>query len=175
MPLTITASWPSLTEGKKAKASEVEAKFDWLEGNQLPMIGGALTTGVYDMGTATYRWRNGYFNSLVIGGVTMTSAEAGGTPVRAWAYLNYVGGTCTVIDSFNVALVITGTPGATQVFWDNDFIGDNRSAVIATPISAGGFNSTCQFAGAGSAIINTTNLSGVLTGSSFMVIAAGSV
>lgn len=62
-------SWPTLTAGQKAKASDVEAKFDWIEGNLMPMTGGNQTNGVYDLGSNTYNWRSGYFSSnFFIGG-----------------------------------------------------------------------------------------------------------
>ena len=36
-------SWPALTSGFKAKGSEVELKFDWIEGSIVPMNGGSMT------------------------------------------------------------------------------------------------------------------------------------
>lgn len=76
-------SWPSLTAGKKAKASEVELKFDWIEGDIVPMTGGAQTDGVYYLGTAGAKWLGLYTNSInpttTAGGVAIgtTTADAG--------------------------------------------------------------------------------------------------
>ena len=57
-------TWPSLTAGKKAKASEVEAKFDWLEGDIVPQTGGSQTDSVYYLGTAGARWLGVYTKSI---------------------------------------------------------------------------------------------------------------
>lgn len=65
MPLTTTALWPDLVAGKKAKASEVEAKFDWLEGSLFPHNSGNATNNAYDIGTSTYNFRTGYFGTSV--------------------------------------------------------------------------------------------------------------
>ena len=64
MPLTTTATWPDLVAGKKAKASEVEAKFDYLEGTLWPMSGGEATDSAYDLGLSTAYWRAGWVKSL---------------------------------------------------------------------------------------------------------------
>lgn len=133
MPLTTTALWPTLTGGRKAKASEVEAKFDWLEGAQLPMSGGNLTTGVYDIGSATYKWKSGHFNNIVIGGITMTSSEAGGKPIRGWASIFVAGNTITAADSFNVSSIIRNGVGDYTVAWNVDFA-TSQYSVVATPM-----------------------------------------
>ena len=54
-------SWPALVAGTKAKASDVESKFDWLEQHLLPMAAGVSADNTYDLGSSTYRWANGYF------------------------------------------------------------------------------------------------------------------
>lgn len=59
-------SWPVLTAGNKNRASEVEAKFDWIEGTFVPMSGGAKTNGAYDLGETGSRWNNGYINHPVV-------------------------------------------------------------------------------------------------------------
>jgi len=53
-------SWPNLVAGQKAKASEIELKFDWLEGSLVPMSGGNKTNTAYDLGEFSYRWRDLY-------------------------------------------------------------------------------------------------------------------
>jgi hypothetical protein len=58
------SSWPSLISGRTAKASEVEAKFDWLEGDVVPMSGGSLTDSVYYLGTSGARWLGVYTRSI---------------------------------------------------------------------------------------------------------------
>lgn len=52
------SSWPTLTAGARARASDVEAKLDWLEGHLLPMNSGTTTDAIYDLGTSTARWNN---------------------------------------------------------------------------------------------------------------------
>ena len=64
MPLTTTATWPDLVAGKKAKASEVEAKFDWLEGSLWPMASGATADVTYDLGGNGKSWRQAWFTSI---------------------------------------------------------------------------------------------------------------
>lgn len=59
------SSWPALVAGAKARASDVESKFDWIEGNIVPMTGGSQTDAAYDLGTSAARWRNGYFSARV--------------------------------------------------------------------------------------------------------------
>lgn len=66
--------WPALVAGQKARASDVEAKFDWLEGSIVPMTGGAMTTGVYDLGTSTASWR--YLHFFPTGGVMCSGATS---------------------------------------------------------------------------------------------------
>lgn len=54
------STWPSLVAGARAKASEVEAKFDWLEGALVPMSGGTKADNTYDLGESAFRWKNAY-------------------------------------------------------------------------------------------------------------------
>lgn len=61
---TAASTWPSLLAGRKAKASEVESKFDWLQTNLYPHNGGNLTDSAYDIGTAVARWSSIYTRSL---------------------------------------------------------------------------------------------------------------
>lgn len=57
-------TWPSLTAGQIARASDVEAKFDWLEGSLVPMSAGSTTDSAHDIGTTTAYWRTIYANSM---------------------------------------------------------------------------------------------------------------
>jgi len=72
-------NWPALTAGNKAKASEVEEKFDWIEGDILPMIGGTKTDATYNLGSATYRWNTAYFSGIVY---------IGGDDIKKWAMMH---------------------------------------------------------------------------------------
>lgn len=88
-------TWPSLVAGRKAKASEVEAKFDWLEGSLVPQNSGSTTDLSYDLGTSTARWRG-----LWVGGINPTTT-AGGVAV----------GTTTVANA-STGLELAGTTKA---------------------------------------------------------------
>ena len=57
-------NWTVFTAGSKAKATEVNENFDWMEGHFKPQNAGSTTTGVYDLGSSTERWRVVYANSL---------------------------------------------------------------------------------------------------------------
>lgn len=65
-------TWPTLVAGQKARAADVEAKFDWMEGDIVPMSGGNLTNGAYDLGTSTAAWR--YLH--LTGGIMASGATA---------------------------------------------------------------------------------------------------
>lgn len=58
--------WPSLIAGARAKASEVEAKFDWVEQDVVPMLAGTKVDATYDLGTSSFRWRDGHFSRQII-------------------------------------------------------------------------------------------------------------
>lgn len=71
------STWPALVAGNKAKASEVESKFDWLEGSLVPMNSGASTDAVFDIGTTTAAWKNAYFTGFVaVGSGTSASTPS---------------------------------------------------------------------------------------------------
>lgn len=58
-------TWPNLLAGRKAKASEVENKFDWIEGSIVPMSMGNKTNAAYDLGEASYRWKTLYLSDKI--------------------------------------------------------------------------------------------------------------
>ena len=75
-------SWPALVPGAKAKASEVEAKFDWIEEDLVPMTGGTRTDNTYDLGETSHRWRDIRVSRQIIlpkGADTMPSLSVQGT------------------------------------------------------------------------------------------------
>lgn len=57
-------TWPSLVAGTKAKASDVENKFDWIEGSIVPMNAGDKTNAAYDLGESSYRWKDLYMTGI---------------------------------------------------------------------------------------------------------------
>lgn len=68
------STFPVLIAGSKARASDVEAKCAWLQGNFVPMFGGGQTDGAYDLGVNTSRWRNGFFSAKMMIGMNTTTA-----------------------------------------------------------------------------------------------------
>jgi hypothetical protein len=171
MPLTLTASWPSLVDGKKAKASEVESKFSWLEGDILPMVGGEFTTGVYNIGSPAYQWDSAYFSdNLVIGGNTITSSMVG-MGIKGWINLEVAFSVTTEYASYNVASYAILTAGSYQIVWDVPFA-NNYYAV-----SLGGTNYKNRVVASQTTtgiIVNTYNTADTLSAEiSLMVIATG--
>lgn len=70
-------SWPSLTAGQPARASDVESKFDWLEGSLMPMSAGTGTDGAHDLGTTTARWARLHLSSRAFIGTTTVGTTTG--------------------------------------------------------------------------------------------------
>lgn len=60
-------TWPTLVANARAKASEVEAKFDWIEQDLVPMAGGSKADATYDLGQSTFRWRDAYVSRQWLG------------------------------------------------------------------------------------------------------------
>ena len=91
MPNTSSATWPSLLAGNRARASEVEAKFDFSEHHLWPHSAGTAVNNTYDLGntTAAY-WRTAWVNSL------NATTTANGVAI----------GTTTVASNSDVALEI---------------------------------------------------------------------
>lgn len=127
MPLTTTAIWPTLTDGKKAKASEVESKFDWLEGTQLPMSGGNLTTGAYDIGSSAYQWRSGFFNHIIINGYTGSSSLT--QSLDAWLSIHGTAGSYTIGASYNISSVVSSGAGLYTVNFTTGFLSTTTYAI----------------------------------------------
>lgn len=59
-----SSTWPELIANRKAKASEVESKFDWIQGNIYSHYGGNHTDSVYNIGTVAARFSGVYTRSL---------------------------------------------------------------------------------------------------------------
>lgn len=59
-------SWPNLVAGTPARAADVEAKFDWIEGNVNPMLAGIQADATYDLGTSSFRWRDLWISRDVV-------------------------------------------------------------------------------------------------------------
>lgn len=94
MPNTTSANWPTLTAGQVARASDVEAKFDWSEYHLWPHALGNSTDNTFDLGnTATAAWRTLYAYSI------NATSTARGLAI----------GTTTVANNSSTALEIAGT------------------------------------------------------------------
>lgn len=70
------STWPALVANQRAKASDVEAKFDWVETDIVPMTGGTRTDASYDLGTSSHRWRDGFFSRNIVHGAGSESAPS---------------------------------------------------------------------------------------------------
>lgn len=174
MPLTTTTLWPSLTDGKKAKASEVESKFDWLEGDQWPMIGGVLTNDTYDMGSAAYRWNLGYFkqvsaDNLVTTGGTLTTDEIRAT-AKAWGW--GIGASGSVTTSYNISSVTLLSTGVYRVAWTTPFA-TNTYAVVANGVRVTAVIASVENLTVSSADVYLFNDAGAAMSSVFDVLAVG--
>src|SRR5687767_11302231 len=96
MPNTTTATWPTLTAGAPARASDVEAKFDWSEYHIWPHAGGNFTDNTYDLGnTVTASFRAAYLYSI------NATSTARGLAI----------GTTTVYNNSSCALEVSGSRG----------------------------------------------------------------
>jgi len=58
-------AWHNFSPLTKIYSSQVNENFDWMEGHIVPQSAGSQTDSIYDLGTTTNRWRNGYFSTLV--------------------------------------------------------------------------------------------------------------
>lgn len=93
MPNTTTATWPTLTAGQVARASDVEGKFDWSEHHLWPHSAGTRVSNAYDLGDSTTAyWRTAWLYSLN----ATTSAQ--GIAI----------GTTTVANNSNVSFEVAG-------------------------------------------------------------------
>lgn len=94
MPNTTTATWPTLTSGGIARASDVEAKFDYSEFNLWPHSTGTRANNTFDLGDSTTAyWRTAWLFSL------NATTTAQGLAI----------GTTTVNNNSSTALEIAGT------------------------------------------------------------------
>lgn len=61
-------TWNIFTPGARSKGSQVDANFDWIEGDFLPMAGGTKFSNTYDLGSASFTWRDAHIGRNLIGG-----------------------------------------------------------------------------------------------------------
>lgn len=71
--------WYTLTQNTKARASEVLANMEWYQGNFVPFDVGSKTNAVYDLGEASYKWRNLYISDKIYLGTTTSYIHADST------------------------------------------------------------------------------------------------
>lgn len=64
------STWNVFSPNTRAYASKVNENFDWLEGSLIPMNAGVATTGAYDLGSGSAKWRNIYSSGNIYGGTT---------------------------------------------------------------------------------------------------------
>jgi len=104
MPLSTGANWNDLTQGKKAKASQVLENMAWGgEGHLFPHFSGTTADNTYDLGGATEQWRTGYFGTGLYSPNINPSTSAGGVAIgQASANAN----TCFDMSAFPKAMYL---------------------------------------------------------------------
>lgn len=172
MPLSTGATWPALKANFTAAAADMTAKFEWIEGHRYPMIGGELTSSVYDFGTSSYKWNRAYFITTNAPHVYIGNINNGET-VRAWANVNVSSGTLTVADSFNVSSFTYNSafPGLYAIAVTYASLSSTAYSMYKhTPRNSGAFISNLDFA---AHRFKITNVSGVATDSAFSCVVCG--
>jgi len=110
------STWPTLVAGARAKASEVEAKFDWLEGDIVPMANGSKADATYDLGQSSFRFRDGYFSRQVL----VPAGSAATPPLSQQGAANgFYFPTTSQIATTNPLLITNGTVGAPSLALGN--------------------------------------------------------
>lgn len=67
-------TWNTFADATKAKASDVNENFDWLEGSIMPHAAGVNTNNAYDLGEHNFKWSTCWIGtSIEINGMTLTS------------------------------------------------------------------------------------------------------
>lgn len=148
MPLTTTAIWPALVDGRKAKASDVEYKFDWLEGDQMPMVNGNMTNGVYNIGSATYKWDIGYFSQVRTANLYTTGTQTSeqiNANIKAYSYGIGSGGTVTAETTSNISSIAVMTTGVYRVSFTTPFANNTYAALATVVNNASGGGYACTF------------------------------
>lgn len=136
-------SWPSLVAGKKAKSSEVELKFDWIEGNLVPMNAGEQTNNAYDLGTSAYRWKTVYAMDLNLGGSNTAGGIISGTSasnaikLATGAAVNEFSTDATMADSSDLAVP---TEKAVKTYIDSYYAPSTIS--VYNPADCGSYMTT---------------------------------
>src|SRR3990167_6117810 len=65
-------AWNIFVSHSLGQANKVDENFDWIEGAIEPMNAGSKANDTYDLGSATYVWRTGYFSTAIILGESVT-------------------------------------------------------------------------------------------------------
>jgi len=120
------SSWNVFVPATKAKSSEVNANFDWIEGHIVPMNAGFQTDGTYDIGSATARWKDAYFSGI---GRFDTRLKAGLDATSSTGF--FIGK-----QGSNIDLLFSGNTAFTTTAVSINAINDNNSANIPLEIRA---------------------------------------
>ncbi len=122
------STWPTLVAGARAKASEVEAKFDWVEQDLVPMAAGTKVDATYDLGTSSFRWRDLYTSRQILGPAgsasSPTYSRQSGTNTGIFFPSTVLGAACANgSESFRWGaaqfLALDGSVGTPSVSWAN--------------------------------------------------------
>ena len=69
-------NWNTFAAGQTTSALKINENFDWLEGHLIPQVAGVGATNTHDIGSATYKFKSGYFGTGVyINGKLITGID----------------------------------------------------------------------------------------------------
>ena len=92
MPNTTTVTWPTLTAGQVARASDVEAKFDYSEHHLWPHSTGTRVDNTFDLGdSVTASWRHLWIKGGINPTITANGVPIGTSTALASARLDVYG------------------------------------------------------------------------------------
>ncbi len=70
-------AWTTFVNSTTADADEVNGNFDFLEGTIVPFdSAGTSTDNTFDLGSSSFRWRAGYFNSINAGSIVVSGTTS---------------------------------------------------------------------------------------------------
>ncbi|MCK5358555.1 MAG: hypothetical protein KAJ48_09185 [Elusimicrobiales bacterium] len=127
MPLSTGATWNNLTQGKKARASEVLENMAWGgEGHLYPHFSGTTADATYDIGSGITRFKKGFFSDvLMVDNVDLTEKNI----TKHWGSIRIVNtGSSVTLDSYGITGISTSTVTTAMITWAGPF--DNSQYAI---------------------------------------------
>lgn len=160
----------NFSPGPLIKSSEMNQNFEWFRGHYLPITQSgtwANTTGVYDLGSNAYKWRNLYLSGSLL-------PDNGYTQPGTGESLKIIRGGVSAAGAILFGSGFSVTRSATGTFlisFTSAFISETPSVLVtsASPTIHVSNNSP----GLGDVTIQTNNFSGVSTDTAFHFLAIG--